>query len=96
VEEVLLTATQTMMGVAVLLMLRFPRWAAYTLFGLFAVQFLIPGMYGRLVISAVYAVVALALLVVHRHQIIPTLIAPFRPMRPAVVAEPPPERALVG
>ena len=48
VEEVLLTATQTLLGVAILLALRFPRWAAYTLFGLFAVQFFIPGLYGRL------------------------------------------------
>jgi cation:H+ antiporter len=96
VEEVLLTATQTLMGVAILLMLRFPHWAAYALFGLFAVQFLIPGTYGRLVISAVYAVIALALLVVHRHQIIPTFTVPFRPMRVAVVAEPTPERALVA
>jgi cation:H+ antiporter len=96
VEEVLLTATQTLMGVAILLVLRFPHWAAYALFGLFAVQFLVPGTYGRLAISAVYAVIALALLVVHRHQIIPTLTAPFRPMRVAVVAEPVPERTLVG
>jgi cation:H+ antiporter len=84
------------MGVAILLVLRFPHWAAYTLFGLFAVQFLIPGMYGRLIISAVYAAIALALLVVHRHQIIPTLAAPFRPVRRAIVSEPEPERALVA
>ena len=96
VEEVLLTATQTLMGVAMLLVLRFPRWAAYTLFGLFAVQFVIPGMYGRLVIAAVYAGIALALLVVHRRQIIPTLTAPFRPVPPAVATESLPERALVG
>jgi cation:H+ antiporter len=96
VEEVLLTATQTLMGVAILLALRFPRWAAYTLFGLFAVQFFIPGMYGRLVISAVYAVIAVALLVVHRHQIIQTLRALIRPVRPEVAAEPMPERAPVG
>jgi cation:H+ antiporter len=96
VEEVLLTATQTMMGVAVLLLLRFPRWAAYMLFGLFAVQFAIPGMHGRLAISTVYAAIALVLLGVHRHQIIPTLAAPFRPVRRAVVAEPMPEKALVG
>jgi cation:H+ antiporter len=96
VEEVLLTATQTLMGVAILLVLRFPHWAAYTLFGLFAVQFFIPGMSGRLVISAVYAVIALALLVVHRHQIVPTLTAPFRPVRPVPATEQVPERALVG
>ena len=29
VEEVLLTAAQTLLGVAILLALRFPRWAAY-------------------------------------------------------------------
>jgi cation:H+ antiporter len=96
VEEVLLTATQTMMGVAVLLVLRFPRWAAYTLFGLFAVQFVIPGMHGRLIISAVYAAIALALLIVHRRQIVPTLTPPFRSVRPVVAAEPTRERALVG
>jgi cation:H+ antiporter len=96
VEEVLLTATQTTMGVAVLLMLRFPRWAAYTLFALFAVQFVIPGMHGRLIISAVYAGLALALVVVHRHQIIPTLTAPFRPVRQVAGSEPAPERVLVG
>jgi cation:H+ antiporter len=96
VEEVLLTATQTLMGVAILLALRFPGWAAYTLFGLFAVQFVIPGMHGRLIISAVYFVLALVLLVVHRHQIIPTLTAPFRPVRPAMATEPIPDRVLVG
>ena len=52
IEEVLLTATQTLMGVAVLLALRFPRWAALALLGLFAVQFAIPGTEGRLVLSA--------------------------------------------
>jgi hypothetical protein len=39
VEEFLLTATQTLLGVAALLALRFPRWAAWTLLGLFAIQF---------------------------------------------------------
>ena len=94
VEEVLLTATQTMMGVAILLALRFPRWAACTLLGLFAVQFVIPGMHGRLIISAVYLVLALALLVIHRRQIIPTLTAPFRPVQartaPATPLDPAP------
>ena len=71
VEEVLLTATQTLLGVAVLLALRFPRWAAYTLFGLFAVQFFIPGLHGRLALSAVYAVLALALMVHHRRELVP-------------------------
>ena len=78
VEEVLLTATQTLMGVAILMRLRFPTWAAWTLFGLFAVQFVIPGTHGRYLITAAYAGIALALFVFHRKWIIPTALAPFR------------------
>jgi cation:H+ antiporter len=78
VEEVLLTATQTALGVAVLLSLRFPRWAAFGLFGLFAVQFAIPGQHGRLMLSVVYAALAAVVLVRHRQWILPTLAAPFR------------------
>ena len=36
VEEMLLIATQTLMGVAILLALRFPRWGAWALLGLMA------------------------------------------------------------
>ncbi len=78
VEEVLLTATQTALGVAVLLSLRFPRWAAVALFALFAVQFAIPGEHGRLMLSAVYAALAAVVLVRHRRWILPTLAAPFQ------------------
>src|SRR5208283_3309466 len=39
IEEVLLTATQTLMGVALILALRFHRSAAWALLGLFVVQF---------------------------------------------------------
>ena len=78
VEEMVLTTTQTLMGVAILLMLRFPRWAAWTLLGLFAVQFAIPDTQGRYLISAVYAMIALISLIKFRHQILPTLTAPFR------------------
>ena len=96
-EEVLLTATQTLMGVAVLMALRFPRWAALALLGLFAVQFAIPGTEGRLVLSAAYAVIGIALLVRHRGLIGPTLAAPFRrtPRVPEPVA-PSRERVLIG
>ena len=97
VEEVLLTATQTLLGVAVLLALRFPRWAAYTLFGLFAVQFFIPGIHGRLALSAVYAVLAVALMVHHRRELVPTLTTPFRRTPAAVpVREPERQPELVG
>jgi cation:H+ antiporter len=76
VEEFLLTATQTLLGIAVLLTLRFPRWAAWTLLALYAVQFAIPGQTGRYVLSGIY--LALIALVLHRRQILPTLAAPFR------------------
>jgi cation:H+ antiporter len=63
----------------VLLTLRFPRWAAWTLLALFAVQFAIPGQTGRYVLSGIYLVLAVVALVRHRRQILPTLAAPFRP-----------------
>ncbi|MGW5747733.1 sodium:proton exchanger [Amycolatopsis sp. NPDC003861] len=78
VEEFLLTATQTLLGVAALLALRFPRWAAWTLLGLFAVQFTLPGQTARYALSAVYAAIALAVLLRNRRHIVATLAAPFR------------------
>ena len=78
VEEIILTAAQTLMGVAILLTLRFRLWAALALFGLFAIQFAIPGTQGRLLLSAVYLAVAAVLFVVHGRQLWPTLSAPFR------------------
>lgn len=39
VEEIVLTAAQTLMGVTLLLGLRFQRWTAWALLGLFVVQF---------------------------------------------------------
>ncbi len=78
VEEMFLTATQTLMGVAILLALRFPRWGAWALLGLFSVQFAITSTSGRILLSWVYAVIAVVAFVVHRKQIIPTLAAPFR------------------
>ncbi|MFB9907517.1 sodium:proton exchanger [Allokutzneria oryzae] len=78
VEEFLLTATQTLLGVAALLALRFPRWAAWTLLGLFAVQFVLPGQEARYALCVVYGVIALAALVRNRAHIVPTLLAPFR------------------
>ncbi|TVT26100.1 sodium:proton exchanger [Amycolatopsis acidiphila] len=78
VAEFLLTATQTLLGVAALLALRFPRWSAWTLLGLFAVQFALPGQTARYVLAAIYAVIALAALIRNRRYILPTLAAPFR------------------
>ena len=78
VEEFVLTIAQTVMGIAVLVSLRFPRWAAWTLLALFAVQFGVPGTEGRLVLSAVYVTLAAVALVVNRRSVLPTLAAPFR------------------
>ncbi|TCO34068.1 cation:H+ antiporter [Kribbella steppae] len=78
VEEFLLTATQTLLGLAVLLSLRFPRWAAWTLLGLFAVQFAVPGQTGRYVLCGVYLVLAVVALVRNRQYILPTITSPFR------------------
>ena len=69
VEEVLLTAAQTVMGVAVLLRLRLDRWAAWTLLGLFAVQFALRGTESRLGVAALYLVIAGGALVANRRHI---------------------------
>lgn len=77
VEEMLLTATQTMMGVALILALRFHRWSAWALLALFLVQFPITSTGGRLVLCGVYGAIAVGALVVNRRHVIPSLGAPF-------------------
>jgi len=77
-EEFLLTATQTLLGVAALLTLRFPRWLALTLLGLFAVQYALSGQAARYLLCAIYAGIAVAALARNRRHILPTLTAPFR------------------
>ncbi|MGJ4846230.1 sodium:proton exchanger [Leifsonia sp. Le1] len=78
VEEFTLTATQTILGVAMLLTLRFSgRWAV-ALFVLFAATFVFTSTEARLIVSAVYAVLAIALFVVRRRTLLPTITAPFR------------------
>jgi cation:H+ antiporter len=77
IEEMVLTAVQTLMGVALVAGLRFRRWAAWALLGLFVVQFLITSTEGRVLLSAAYAAVAVVALVVNRRQLVPTLLAPF-------------------
>ncbi|MCX4090988.1 sodium:proton exchanger [Nocardia sp. alder85J] len=77
-EELLLTAAQTLMGVAVILGLRFHRWAAWTLLALFAIQFPVTGTHGRLILTGVYLVIAAVALIVNRRQLRGTLTAPFR------------------
>lgn len=92
VEEFVLTASQTVMGVAIIIALRFNRWAAIALVALFALQFFVTGETGRYVLSGVHLVVAATALFVHRRDILPTLSAPFR--RSGTMADGPAEREL--
>ncbi|HEY0227786.1 MAG TPA: sodium:proton exchanger [Mycobacterium sp.] len=77
IEEVLLTACQTLMGVALILALRFSRASAWALLGLFVVQFPITSTAGRLVLCGVYGVIAIGGLVVNRRYLAATVQAPF-------------------
>jgi cation:H+ antiporter len=77
VEEVLLTATQTLMGVALILGLRFYRSAACALLVLFVVQFPIVSTQWRLLLCGVYTAVAVVGLIVNRRYLLATCQAPF-------------------
>ena len=77
VEEVLLTATQTLMGVALILGLRFSRATACALLGLFVVQFPIVSTHGRLVLCGIYTAVAVVGLIINRRYLVGTFQAPF-------------------
>lgn len=77
-EEFVLTASQTLMGVAIIIGLRFHRWAAIALIALFAIQFAITGTTGRYILSAAHLLIALVVFWTQRHHILPTLAAPFR------------------
>ncbi|WP_082975530.1 sodium:proton exchanger [Mycobacterium sp. 1245805.9] len=77
VEEVLLTATQTLMGVALILGLRFGRFAAGALLALFFVQFPLVSTQERLLLCGVYTAVAVVGLIVNRGHLVATFRAPF-------------------
>jgi cation:H+ antiporter len=77
VEEVLLTATQTLMGVALILALRFQRATALALLVLFVAQFPINSTQGRLVLCGIYTAVAIAGLIINRRHLAATVRAPF-------------------
>ncbi|WIE65377.1 sodium:proton exchanger [Curtobacterium sp. MCLR17_036] len=82
VEEFVLTASQTVLGVAIIIALRFHRWSAIALVALFAVQFVVTDTSGRWVLSTVHLVAAVVVFWNNRREIGPTLAAPFR--RPRV------------
>jgi cation:H+ antiporter len=68
-EEFILTAAQTLLGLAVLIDLRFALWEALALFALFAVQFPFPQTSVRLALAAGYVAIAVVLLVRRRAEI---------------------------
>jgi cation:H+ antiporter len=77
VEEVLLTATQTLMGVTLILALRFHRATAFALLVLFVAQFPINSTQGRLLLCGIYTLVAIAGLIINHRHLVATLRAPF-------------------
>lgn len=87
VEEFVLTATQTLLGVAIIIALRFHWWSALGLAALFGLQFFITDTSGRYVLSIVQTVLAIGFLIVHRRDVLPTLAAPFRRSARPVHAE---------
>ena len=81
-EEVLLTAAQSLFGVALLLTLRFPKWGALTLLGLFLVQFAWHDTTGHYVMTGVYLALSFVLLVRDRHSLRGIVRAPFQATSP--------------
>ncbi|GAA0416665.1 hypothetical protein [Streptomyces luteireticuli] len=73
VDEVLLTAAQTVLAVVLLLDLRFLPWKAGLLLVLFAVQFAWPGTAARITLSWVYLGLAVALLVPRLGELRPSV-----------------------
>ncbi|WP_406037592.1 sodium:proton exchanger [Micromonospora sp. NBC_00898] len=67
--ELVLTTAQTLLGVAVLTDLRLIRGEAALLFGLFAVQFVLPAPNIRYVIAVAYTVLAIVLLIRQRRHV---------------------------
>ncbi|MBO1417549.1 hypothetical protein [Streptomyces sp. FH025] len=72
VDEVLLTAAQTVLAVVLLLDLRFLPWKAALLLVLFALQFALPGESARLLLSWVYLAMAAPVLALRLRELPPT------------------------
>ncbi len=69
-EEVLLTAAQSLFGLAILIDLKISWKEAVTLFALFTIQLILPGVGVRYLISAVYIALALPILAAKRGEIV--------------------------
>ena len=69
-EEVLLTAAQSLFGLAILIDLRMSWKEAAALFSLFIIQLLLPSVEVRYIISALYIILALPILALKRGELI--------------------------
>ncbi|HEX9043790.1 MAG TPA: hypothetical protein VF802_02085 [Candidatus Limnocylindrales bacterium] len=76
-EEFLLTSAQALLAFAVLADLRFGLWEAVAIFALFSLQFPFPTTQVRMAFSAVYLVVAVAILV-RRWRLLPRILGSVR------------------
>ncbi|MGC0367429.1 Ca2+/Na+ antiporter [Rhodococcus sp. 27YEA15] len=77
IEEVLLTAAQTIMGVALIHSLRFGKYSAWALITLFVIQFAVTSTQGRFVLCSAYVAIAVVAVLVNRRHFLPTLRSPF-------------------
>lgn len=75
-EELWLTTAQTLLGVAILLSLRWGLGSSMLMLGLFLVS-IVPDEYFRNILGAVHLVIAIGYFYVNRDKIMPTLRAPF-------------------
>ncbi|WP_051467479.1 sodium:proton exchanger [Actinomadura oligospora] len=78
-EEVLLTAAQTVLGLALLVDLEFRRREAALLFALFAAQFVLPWHGVRLFLSGVYLAAGFTILTLKKDDMVAALRAVARP-----------------
>jgi cation:H+ antiporter len=76
-SELWLTTAQTLLGVAILLALRWGAFSAVLMFGLFLVS-VIPDQEYRNILGAIHMAIAIFYFYKNRKLIIPTLKAPFR------------------
>ncbi len=72
-EEILLTAAQSLFGLAILIDLKISWKEVLALFSLFFIQLLLPGVEVRYFISAVYIALALPILILKRVELIKSL-----------------------
>lgn len=77
-EEFILTAAQTMLGIAILLNLRLSARSALAIFLLFSLTFIFPNEEARWWIAGGYLVLAAIIFAVNHRQILPVIRAPFQ------------------